>query len=162
MRSVSFALLAQHLTQTLFSNPPNFVALMPNSSLSNSSLQNAQSQQSVVLRVDAHHHLWNYSTAEYPWIDDSMAALRRDFTAADLHKAMNTSRIDAAIAIQARQTIEETSWLLDCADATDKICGVVGWAPLLASDLSALLDRFTNRSKLVGMREIVQAEPDEY
>jgi L-fuconolactonase len=135
---------------------------MTNSTLSNSFLQSAQSQQSDVLRIDAHHHLWNYSPEEYPWIDDSMAALRRDFNAADLHEVMRRSHVDGAVAIQARRTIEETSWLLDCADATDRICGVVGWAPLLANDLSATLDLFTSRSKLVGIREIVQAEPDEY
>ena len=29
--------------------------------------------------IDAHHHLWRYSAIEYEWIDDRMAALRRDF-----------------------------------------------------------------------------------
>ncbi|HWZ51891.1 MAG TPA: amidohydrolase family protein [Granulicella sp.] len=119
-------------------------------------------QESTALRIDAHHHLWNYSLAEYSWIDDTMAALRRDFTAADLHEVMSTASVDGAIAIQARQTIEETSWLLDCADATDKICGVVGWAPLLTGELGAVLDGFATRGKLVGIREIVQAEPDGY
>ena len=39
-------------------------------------------------RIDAHHHLWRYSAAEYGWIDDSMSALRRDFLAKDLVAAM--------------------------------------------------------------------------
>jgi len=34
--------------------------------------------------IDAHHHLWRYSATEYEWIDDRMAALRRDFLPADL------------------------------------------------------------------------------
>jgi L-fuconolactonase len=29
--------------------------------------------------IDTHQHFWKYNTAEYGWIDDSMAALRRDF-----------------------------------------------------------------------------------
>ncbi len=66
--------------------------------------------------------------------------------------------IDAAIAVQARQTLEETVWLLDCADHSDRICAVVGWVPLLAKDLSSSLDRLADRDKLVGVREIVQAQ----
>ena len=29
--------------------------------------------------IDAHHHLWRYSAAEYEWIDDTMVSIRRDF-----------------------------------------------------------------------------------
>jgi L-fuconolactonase len=112
--------------------------------------------------IDAHHHLWNYHPSEFGWLNDTMAALRRDFCVADLQEVMSPAHIDAAIAVQARQSIMETSWLLDCADASDKICAVVGWAPLLARDLSANLDQFAVRSKLAGLREIVQAEPDGY
>ena len=114
------------------------------------------------LRIDAHHHLWNYRADQFPWLDESMEVLRRDFSVADLHEAMKTAHIGAAIAIQARQSIEETGWLLDCADSTDNICAVVGWAPLLARELSSILDKFAGRSKLVGLREIVQDEPDGY
>jgi L-fuconolactonase len=116
-------------------------------------------------RIDAHHHLWRYTQAEdadFKWIDDSMATLRRDFLPNDLRKALRSANIDAAIAVQARQSLEETSWLLECAEATPAICAVVGWAPLAADDLSTTLDRFSNRKKLVGYREIVQSEPDGY
>ena len=116
----------------------------------------------AALRIDAHHHLWNYSPQEYAWLDASMAALRRNFTVDDLASALQTAHMDAAIAVQARQTIAETTWLLESAEATDKICGVVGWAPLLDSALPATLDLFASRNKLLGMREIVQAEPAGY
>ena len=112
--------------------------------------------------IDAHHHLWRYRLEEFGWLDESMSALRRDFLVPDLRDAMHVARIDAAVAVQARQTLDETEWLLDCADAFDPICGVVGWVPLLADDLVSLLDRFSGRGKLLGLREIVQAEPDGY
>ena len=45
-----------------------------------------------------------------------MSALRRDFLPRDLIEAMVTAGIDGTIAVQARQTLEETRWLLDLAD----------------------------------------------
>jgi L-fuconolactonase len=135
---------------------------MPTSCQCDPSLQQMQPHPAATLRIDAHHHLWNYHPDEYAWIDESMATLRRDFTVADLSQAMNTAQIDATIVVQARQTIAETNWLLDCADTTASICGIVGWVPLLAKDLSSALDLVATRSKLVGLREIVQSEPDGY
>jgi predicted TIM-barrel fold metal-dependent hydrolase len=37
--------------------------------------------------IDAHHHLWRYTSAEFGWIDDEMAVLRRDFLPRDLIEA---------------------------------------------------------------------------
>jgi L-fuconolactonase len=114
------------------------------------------------LRIDAHHHLWHYHPAEYTWIDDSMAALRRDFLIADLSRELQDSPIDATVAVQARESLEETRWLLECAHSAPFIRGVVGWAPLEAPDLPEILDRFNNASSLVGFREVVQGKPDGY
>jgi L-fuconolactonase len=113
-------------------------------------------------RIDAHHHLWHFHKAEFAWINDTMAALRRDFLIEDLCHALHSAKIDASVAVQARQTLEETQWLLECAETTPAICGVVGWVPLTADHLSALLDRFMDHEKLAGFREIVQSEPDGY
>lgn len=112
-------------------------------------------------RIDAHHHLWQYSPAEYGWIDGKMAALRQDFLPEDLRAEMRSASIDGAITVQARQTIEETRWLLDLADRNDEIRGVVGWAPIAGEELPAVLDEFANRPRLKGLRHVVQAEPDE-
>jgi len=116
-------------------------------------------------RIDAHHHLWHYTPAEYGWIDASMAALQRDFLPADLVSALHSANIPSAIAVQARQSLEETHFLLDCAATTPQICAVVGWVPLASDnsdDLSATLDRFSPHKKLVGFREIVQGQPAGY
>ena len=110
------------------------------------------------MRVDSHHHLWQYSTQEYGWIDDSMAALQCDFLPADLHQA--AAGIDATIAVQARQTLEETHWLLSLADQSSLIRGVVGWAPIAAPDFPATLETLRRNPLLKGLRHVVQAEPD--
>lgn len=112
--------------------------------------------------IDAHHHLWQYSAEEYGWIDETMAKIRRDFLPADLARVMEESGVDGAVAVQARQTLEETEWLLDLADATDKIAGVVGWAPLTSPGLAETMQRFAGRGKLRGLRHVLQGEPAGY
>jgi L-fuconolactonase len=110
--------------------------------------------------IDAHHHLWRYSAAEYDWIDDSMTSIRRDFLPSDLVGELTSSGVDGAVAVQARQTLEETRWLLKLARDFVKIRGVVGWAPIASTDFEAsLLSEFTAEPKLVGLRHVVQAEP---
>jgi predicted TIM-barrel fold metal-dependent hydrolase len=73
--------------------------------------------------VDAHHHFWRYSPAEYGWIDDRMAAIRRDFLPADLQREMRAAGVDAVVSVQARQSVEETRWLLDLAAQNPFIAG---------------------------------------
>ncbi len=113
---------------------------------------------SELRRIDAHHHLWNYSPAEYGWIDERMSALQRDFTPGDLLEAMHSAHVDGAIAVQARENLDETRWLLQCARTSPHMVGVVGWAPLEAADLNSILEGVPD-PLLVGMREVLQGKP---
>lgn len=36
------------------------------------------------MKLDSHQHFWKFDPEIYPWIDDSMANIRRDFTPLDL------------------------------------------------------------------------------
>jgi L-fuconolactonase len=118
-------------------------------------------ERGVAERIDAHHHLWRYTAEEYGWIDDKMAALRRDFLPADLRDEMRAADIEGAVAVQARQTLDETDWLLELADKNEQILGVVGWAPIAEEEFAELLQALVQRPKLKGLRHIVQGEPDE-
>jgi L-fuconolactonase len=111
-------------------------------------------------RIDAHQHFWHYEAADYPWIDEPLAALRRDFLPADLQPLLGPSGVDATVAVQACATLEETEWLLDLADAHPFIAGVVGWVDLQSPEVRSQLDRFAGRRKLKGIRHVVQSEPD--
>jgi L-fuconolactonase len=112
-----------------------------------------------MLRIDAHHHLWRYDEEEFGWLDDSMAALRRDFLVGDLEQALASASVHAAVAVQARQSVFETRFLLQSAKESSAICAVVGWVPLRSMALSTVLDEFVDQSKLVGVREIAQGQP---
>jgi L-fuconolactonase len=111
-------------------------------------------------RIDAHQHFWQYDPREYAWIDDNMPALRRDFLPPQAAREMARAGFDACVAVQALQTDQETRWLLDLADAHPFIAGVVGWVDLRAPDIDRRLTAMTAHPKLVGVRHIVQAEPD--
>jgi L-fuconolactonase len=115
----------------------------------------------VAEKIDAHHHLWQYNAAEYGWLDDDMRALRRDFLPGDLTAELAAARIDGTVAVQARQTLDETRWLLDTADQCDAIRGVVGWAPIAGEDFPGVMEEFEHRTKLKGLRHVIQSEEDE-
>jgi len=111
------------------------------------------------MRVDAHHHLWRYTPEEYGWIDDTMQALRRDFMPEDLEREALAAGVQATVAVQARQTVAETAWLLQLAAQSELIRGVVGWLPIAAEDFPSALERFDAGPLLKGLRHVVQGEP---
>jgi L-fuconolactonase len=113
------------------------------------------------MRIDAHQHFWRYSQAEYPWLGAGMEQLRRDFLPDDLVPLLRQHRLDGSIAVQARQSMEETRWLLALAQGAPTILGVVGWVDLCADDLEQQLQSFAGQSRLVGVRHVVQDEPDD-
>jgi L-fuconolactonase len=115
----------------------------------------------VAEKIDAHHHLWRYSAAEYGWIDGSMSLLRRDFLPKDLTAAMASADVDGSVVVQARQTMEETRWLLNLAEDCDVIRGVVGWAPIAGEEFPGVMEEFEHRPKLKGLRHVIQGEKDE-
>lgn len=111
--------------------------------------------------VDSHHHFWNYSPAEYGWIGDRMHILRRNFLPQDLRAQISAAGVDEVISVQARQTVAETDWLLDLAEPSEFIRGVVGWAPLIDGDVRRHLDRWAGRNKLLALRHVLQDETDD-
>ena len=118
-------------------------------------------------RIDAHHHLWRFRAAEYDWLTEpEYTVLRRDFLLPELQAAMAEAAIDGAIAVQARQTLEETRWLLELAaatiagDARPLLRGVVGWAPLADAEFPQMLEELSANPLLRGLRHVVQGEPE--
>jgi len=110
--------------------------------------------------IDAHHHLWKFDPIDYDWIDDAMAVLQKDFLIKDLEKTLNHNGFSTSIAVQARQSMEETLWLLALAEETDLIKGVVGWIDLKSDSLAQQLDALKHHEKLVGFRHVIQGESD--
>ena len=113
------------------------------------------------MRIDSHQHFWRYNPDEYGWIDGSMSCIQRDFLPSDLEPALKRAGFHRSVAVQACHTLQETRWLLQLAENSPFIAGVVGWVDLESQDVNSQLAEFSKNSKFVGVRHIVQSEPDE-
>lgn len=110
--------------------------------------------------LDAHQHFWSYSSVEYPWIPAG-SALHRDWLPEDLERIQAPLGGVGSIAVQARQSLEESRWLLELADRHESIRGVVGWVDLRSEAIDEQLARFAAHQKFVGVRHVVQDEADD-
>jgi L-fuconolactonase len=113
------------------------------------------------MHIDAHQHFWVYNSEEFGWIDESMSAIRRDFLPPDLIAELDRNSFRGCVAVQTRQTLEETRWLLELAGRFEKILGVVGWVDLCSPEVRSQLKALAGNRKLIGVRHIVQSEPDD-
>ena len=114
-------------------------------------------------RVDAHHHLWDPARRAYPWMDESVAAIRRPFDVEDLDAAAGPQGFGQTIVVQAVSSVEETEELLAVAAASGRVAGVVGWVDLADPEVAATLTALRARpggEALVGIRHQVHDEPD--
>jgi L-fuconolactonase len=113
------------------------------------------------MRIDSHQHFWNYDAGRDAWITDEMAPLKRDFLPKQLVTELDTNGIDASIAVQANQSEEETLFLLDLAQHSKRVAGVVGWVDLTSPQVEDRLRFFSRFEKLRGFRHVAQSEPDD-
>jgi L-fuconolactonase len=113
-------------------------------------------------RIDSHHHLWQYSRADYPWISEGMESIRRDFLVPELLQTMQAAKIDGVVTVQAKQSLFETDWLLELASQHDPMLGVVGWVPLIDPSVGSHLEKYWHYPKLKAVRHVLQDEPDDF
>ena len=112
------------------------------------------------MRIDSHQHFWRFNPADYGWMKPDWP-IRRDFLPTDLEPELRACNVDGCVAVQARQSLEESRWLLELADGSPIIRGVVGWVDLCSRDVAKQLVEFTAHPKFVGVRHVVQDEPDD-
>jgi L-fuconolactonase len=113
------------------------------------------------MHIDSHQHFWRYNPAHQVWMTDAMAVLGRDYLPDELKPLLRQVQFDGTIAVQARQMVEETEWLLELSDQHGFIKGVVGWVDLRSPKLREQLEMYAEHPKLVGVRHVVHDEPDD-
>jgi L-fuconolactonase len=113
--------------------------------------------------IDAHHHVWNPQTAKHAWLAE-FPLLNRPFSPADFERASAPEGVTAGVLVQVLSSAEETADFLALADdAAARIAGVVGWADLASAGIADELARLRSLpggDRLVGIRHLVQDEPD--
>jgi len=113
--------------------------------------------------VDAHHHVWDPSRADYPWMTGPYEPVRRPFAPADLAPHLAATGTEATVVVQARMALDETHDLLAAAAATPFIRGVVGWVDLTdpaVGETIGALRHMPGGDRLVGIRHQVHDEAD--
>jgi L-fuconolactonase len=113
------------------------------------------------MKIDAHQHFWQYSAKEFTWITEDMSMIKRNFLPQDILPELQKADYHGCIAVQTAQTEEETRFLLSEAEAHSFVKGVVGWVDLQSIQVEDRLAVFGSSGRLVGVRHIVQSEPDE-
>ena len=123
-------------------------------------------------RIDAHHHLWDLSAIEYPWLNAQ--GVERFFgnpTPIQRNYLLDEFSADAAahgfgksvhIQVGAADAWDEAQWVQSVADATRQWPMVqVVFCDLTAPDLEAQLDQFQTLSTVRGVRQIIGRAPGE-
>lgn len=113
------------------------------------------------MRIDAHQHFWKTARGDYGWLTPALETLWRDFLPQDLAPLLKQHQIDKTILVQAAPTEAETHFLLDLAERTPFVAGVVGWTDLAAEDAPRRIAALAQSPLLVGLRPMVQDIDDD-
>lgn len=109
------------------------------------------------MQIDAHQHFWRLARGDYGWLTArEHPTIHRDFQPDDLRAHLAAHDIGRTVLVQAAPTLSETLYLLDLADQTPFVAGVVGWADFEAQDAPAQIAELATRRKLVGLRPMLQ------
>ena len=111
--------------------------------------------------IDSHQHFWDLGRFDYAWMPPGDKVLRRNYLPDNLAPVLHRNGIERTVIVQAHQSVGEANFLLDLAEATDFVAGVVAWVDLTSPDVGAVLDELARRPKLVGIRHQVHDEADE-
>lgn len=111
-------------------------------------------------RIDAHLHIWDRAVSHYTWLRPDSGELYADFSPADAEAALRSARMDAAVLVQAEDTLRDTEYLLGVADRSSWVAGVVGWVPLDDPPAAeAALERWMRNPAFCGVRQLIHNDP---
>ncbi|SHH14692.1 amidohydrolase family protein [Cognatishimia maritima] len=106
--------------------------------------------------IDAHQHFWSLRRGDYPWPNDTVAPIFRDFGPGDLAPLLAEAGVDQTVVVQATDTVAETEFLLNLAQQTPFVAGVVGWVDLADPDAVTTIERLRANPLLKGLRPMLQ------
>lgn len=113
--------------------------------------------------VDSHQHFWDPSEIGWPKsLPPEAAILVNSYKPDDLYKELKKFGIDYTVYVQCPpQNTESNQWMFDNANSNDFVAGVVAWVDLQnPDDTKRTLDKLEQEPKFVGIRHIVEDEPD--
>jgi L-fuconolactonase len=116
----------------------------------------------MMVRIDAHQHLWRLAARGNAWPPPALAAIRRDIDAAELAPLLARHGIAGSIAVQSLPGEDDTVFLLEQARQHAFILGVVGWVDLAAPSAAQRISMLAADRNLVGLRPMLPDLPDSW
>jgi len=112
--------------------------------------------------IDTHIHVWNFEHASYDWLKNNTTILNRNYDISDLERHRVEVGITEGVLVQAANNFEDTDWMLQVAEKTEWIKGVVGWLPLQnpTEVEKALQEKYLANKYFKGVRHLIHDEPD--
>lgn len=123
--------------------------------------------------IDAHHHLWDLSHCQYPWLMErgvkrffgDPTPIQKDYLAADFITDHGDLPIVKSVHIQvgvsAEDAVKETLWLQETSDKNGFPNAIVAFCDLTSADVDAQLDAHSEASNFRGVRQIVGRSAEE-
>jgi L-fuconolactonase len=105
--------------------------------------------------IDAHFHCWQLARGDYGWLKPEMVPLYRDVRVVDWQAQASAFGVRGGVLVQAAPTEAETHFLLDQAEASAAVLGVVGWIDLSASGAPDRVRALALRRHLRGLRPML-------
>jgi len=114
-----------------------------------------------IARVDCHQHFWQLSHGYYSWLTPELKHIYQDFLPQDLAPALKVQNVTQTVLVQAADTDKEIDFLLNIANNTEFVAGVVAWVdmeqPFVLNQLKSLL----MNPYFKGIRPMLQDIDDE-
>jgi len=121
--------------------------------------------------VDTHHHLWDLSKHQYPWLTDKIepkpygdyAEIRRDYLIEDFLRDVDGTGVGMSVHLNAGiarpDSLLETAWLQSIADDTARSRGfphgIVCFANMQSETVEADLEKHCSYPNMRGVRQIL-------
>jgi predicted TIM-barrel fold metal-dependent hydrolase len=125
------------------------------------------------LIVDAHHHLWDPGSGNWPWLQGAMhdrgwgdlKPLQKPYLVADLLQDAAGLGLAKSVHVQANfnpaDPVGETRWLEKIAQQTDFPHAIVGFVDFSSSSCQSLLEDHAKASRRMrGIRQVLNRHPN--
>lgn len=110
--------------------------------------------------IDSHQHFMDKNRFIYPWMNPELGVLNCNFLPEDIEAHLKENNVNRTIVVQALSSYDETKWLLELAEKSTFIGGVVGWVDLESGEAGKWIDKFMKHSKFKGVRHQIEDEVD--
>ena len=111
--------------------------------------------------IDSHQHFWDPSRGDYFWMPKDNKILNRKYNLEDLVKDSTSIDLYKTVLVQAAPTNAETEYMLNIAENSELVSGVVGWVNFEDPNQLEQLKIFAKNPKFVGVRPMIQDISDE-